>query len=52
MALFSVLIALAARPNTDYWCMVMLPTWFLGYAFLPRVALRLASALAGRKAGL
>jgi hypothetical protein len=52
MLLFTAMIAIAARHNTDYWCMVLEPTWFLGYAFLPRALLRLFGALAGRNTGL
>jgi len=52
MLLYTLMIALAARPQNDYWCMALLPTWFIGYAFLPRVALRITGALAGRNSGL
>ena len=52
MLLFALAIALFTRDENDYWCMMLLPTWFLGYAFLPRLAWHIYGALAGREARL
>ncbi|MEP6870159.1 MAG: hypothetical protein ABJA20_16785, partial [Novosphingobium sp.] len=49
---YGVMIALFARSQNFYWALLMLPTWFIGYAFVPRAARQIASTLAGSGARL
>jgi hypothetical protein len=49
---YGLMIALFARSQNFYWALLMLPTWFIGFAFVPRAARQIASTLAGRRAGL
>jgi hypothetical protein len=42
---YALMIALFARPDNFYWGAMVQPAWFVGAAFLPRAAVRLARAL-------
>ena len=50
---YALMLALFARPENIYWAIVLLPAWFIGFAFIPRALADLAhAALAGRPAPL
>lgn len=50
---YALMLAVFARTQNFYWATVLLPVWFVGFAFLPRAARTLAhAALAGRKPAL
>ncbi|MEP7223049.1 MAG: hypothetical protein ABI673_10355 [Novosphingobium sp.] len=49
---YALMIALFARTQNFYWALLMLPTWFIGFAFVPRAARQIASTLAGGRARL
>lgn len=50
---YALMLALFARAQNFYWAIVLLPAWFIGFAFLPRALRDLAqAALAGRAARL
>ncbi len=50
---YALMLALFARSQNFYWAIMLLPAWFIGFAFLPRALSDLANAaLAGRKAAL
>jgi hypothetical protein len=50
---YALMIALFARPDNFYWGAMVQPVWFVGAAFLPRAAVRLARKvrLIGPRAG-
>lgn len=41
---YALLLALFARPDNFYWGFLLLPTWFAGWALLPRAGLQLRDA--------
>lgn len=46
----SVMVATFARPTNTYWMQLLMPTWFIGIAFIPRAVRDLAFAIFGNSA--
>lgn len=46
---YALMLALFARAQNFYWAIVLLPAWFLGFAFLPRALRDLAQAALARR---
>lgn len=46
---YGVLFMIAGRANNFYWALVMVPAWFVGYAFLPMALRSLFAAATGRR---
>jgi hypothetical protein len=44
------MIALFSRPDNFYWACLLVPAWFIGFAFLPRAVKDLAHAALARRA--
>lgn len=50
---YALMLALFARGQNFYWAIVLLPAWFIGFAFLPRALIQLTHAmLASRRSAL
>ncbi|PLK25629.1 hypothetical protein [Novosphingobium sp. TH158] len=46
----AAMIALFSRPDNFYWACLLLPAWFIGFAFLPRAVGELSQAALARRA--
>lgn len=45
---YGVLFMIAGRDNNFYWALMVMPVWFVGYAFVPRALASLWNAARGR----
>ncbi len=46
---YGLMLALFARGQNFYWAIVLLPAWFIGFAFLPRALSDLSHAMLARR---
>jgi len=46
---YALMLALFARAQNFYWAIVLLPAWFIGFAYLPRALRDLAQAALARR---